>query len=242
MEESGRGEVAEDKKKMEESEVEGWDLLMAHYENLLGVVHPYTSKVKEAVLSNVVVRNVFITAYSLANYEAGFLSILMFVVAAIMGNFMGVEWYTIHLFDIFTEVNELANIFKAILNNFKKLALLSFLAGVFILVFNVISLNTYTSVLWEDDLPEDACEDIVGCVLSLFTGGAIGESMDEFDFMRFIFDTVYVVFMEIMFQSIVGGIMIDAFSELKEQDSVRDEDKSNFCYICGMTKPDVFLL
>jgi hypothetical protein len=31
MEESGRGEVAEDKKKMEESEVEGWDLLMAHY-------------------------------------------------------------------------------------------------------------------------------------------------------------------------------------------------------------------
>lgn len=120
--------------------------------------------------------------------------------------------------------------------------MLSFLAGVFILVFNVISLNTYTSVLWEDDLPEDACEDIVGCVLSLFTGGAIGESMDEFDFMRFIFDTVYVVFMEIMFQSIVGGIMIDAFSELKEQDSVRDEDKSNFCYICGMTKPDVFLL
>lgn len=81
-------------------------------------MHPYTSKVKEAVLSNVVVRNVFITAYSLANYEAGFLSILMFVVAAIMGNFMGVEWYTIHLFDIFTEVNELANIFKAILNNF----------------------------------------------------------------------------------------------------------------------------
>ena len=57
--------------------------------------------------------------------------------------------------------------------------------------------------------------------------------------MRFIFDTVYVVFMEIMFQSIVGGIMIDAFSELKEEDSARDEDKSNFCYICGMSKPDV---
>jgi hypothetical protein len=77
----------------------------------------------------------------------------MFVFATIMGNFFGVEWYTIHLFDVFTDIPELTNIFKAILNNFKKLALLSFLAGVFILVFNVISLNTYTPVIWEDDLP-----------------------------------------------------------------------------------------
>lgn len=75
---------------MDESQVEGWDLLMAHYETMLGAVQPYTSKIKEAVMSNVIVRNVFITAYALANYEAGFLSILMFVAAAIMGNFMGV--------------------------------------------------------------------------------------------------------------------------------------------------------
>ena len=33
--------------------------------------------------------------------------------------------------------------------------------------------------------------------------------------------------------------MIDAFQELKEQDAERDEDKSNLCYICGMSKPDV---
>lgn len=212
LEHNSKGETTEDVKKLDESQVEGWDLLMGHYKNTLNLIRPYSSQVKDAIMANVLIRNSFVAAYSLATYEAGFLSILMFVVAAIMGNFVGVEWYTIHLFDIFTEISELTNIFKAILNNFKKLALLSFLAGVFILVFNVIALNTYTSVLWEDDLPEDACEDIVGCVLSLFTGGAIGESMDEFDYMRFIFDTVYVVFMEIMFQSIVGGIMIDAFS------------------------------
>jgi hypothetical protein len=63
--------------------------------------------------------------------------------------------------------------------------------------------------------------------------------MDSFDFMRFFFDTVYSTFMDTMFSSIVSGIMIDAFSELKEQDSARDEDKGNFCYICGMSKTDV---
>ena len=58
--------------------------------------------------------------------------------------------------------------------------------------------------------------------------------MDEFAPARFAFDIVYVVFMEMMFQNIVGGIMIDSFSSLKEEDSARDEDKKNFCYICGM--------
>lgn len=48
--------------------------------------------------------------------------------------------------------------------------------------------------------------------------------------------------MEIMFQNIVGGIMIDSFSELKEEDEARDEDKENLCYICGMDKPAVLLL
>jgi len=139
----------------------------------------------------------------------------MFVSATLLGNFVGVEWYMIHLFDIFTSYSELTNIFKAILNNFKKLALLSFLAGVFILVFNVVSLNTYSPVIWEDDLPEEACEDVIGCVLTLYTSGAIGDDMDTFQMNRFVFDIVYVVFMEMMFMNIVSGIMIDAFSELK---------------------------
>ena len=45
--------------------------------------------------------------------------------------------------------------------------------------------------------------------------------------------------MEIMFQNIVGGIMIDSFSELKEEDEARDEDKDNFCYICSMDRAAV---
>lgn len=122
--------------------------MVGYTNSLVGVFKPYASKIKSAIMSNYIVQNVVITTYSLSQYESGFISIVMFVVATFLGNFVGVEWYTIHLFDIFTDISELTNIFKAILNNFKKLALLSFLAGVFILVFNVISLNTYTPVMW----------------------------------------------------------------------------------------------
>jgi len=75
-----------------------------------------------------------------------------------MGNFVGVEWYVIHLFDYFVGISLLTNVFKAVIDNIGELSLLSAFAGCFILVFNVVSLNTYTSVIYEDDLPSEACE------------------------------------------------------------------------------------
>lgn len=61
--------------------------------------------------------------------------------------------------------------------------------------------------------------------------------MEYFDVGRFIFDTVYFIFMEILFSNLVSGIMIDGFGGLKEADGERDEDKKNKCYICSMEKP-----
>lgn len=46
--------------------------------------------------------------------------------------------------------------------------------------------------------------------------------MDTFEPFRFGFDIMYVVFMELLFQNLVGGIMIDAFSELKDNDASRN--------------------
>jgi hypothetical protein len=46
--------------------------------------------------------------------------------------------------------------------------------------------------------------------------------MDSFMPGRFLFDILYLVFMELLFQNLVGGIMIDAFAELKDKDASRD--------------------
>ena len=92
-------------------------------------------------------------------------------------------------------------------------------------MFNVLSLSTYSHVIYEDNFPQDACETIVDCVSVLYTSGAINDSMDQFEAGRFFFDIGYIVFMEMMFQNSVGGIMMDAFAGLKEEDEFRDEDK-----------------
>ena len=63
--------------------------------------------------------------------------------------------------------------------------------------------------------------------------------MDEFMFGRFIFDIIYVVFMELLFQNLVGGIIIDCYSALVAEDDNRESDKKGQCYICSMSKANV---
>jgi hypothetical protein len=51
---------------------------------------PFFGKVKNAIMQNFLVRSTVISFYALWHYETGFLSILMFVVATFLGNFVGV--------------------------------------------------------------------------------------------------------------------------------------------------------
>lgn len=135
-----------------------------------------------------------------------------------MGNTLGLQYFTIHIFDIFLQISLLGNVFKAITVNTNILMTLSLLAGAFIFVFNVLSFGTYSTTIYPDDLPDDVCEGLMDCVLIMYNSGAIGDSVDEFNVARFSFDLVYVVFMELLFQNMVGGVIIDSFTEMREKD------------------------
>ena len=48
--------------------------------------------------------------------------------------------------------------------------------------------------------------------------------------------------MELLFQNLVGGIMIDGYSALIAEDDEREEDKKGKCYICSKTKANVYFM
>jgi len=180
------------------------------------------------------IKDILIGLYALVTYEGGFLAILVFVIASLLGNFYGIEWYVMHLFDYFVGISLLTNVFKAVIDNISELLLLSCFAGCFIMVFNIVSLNIYTPVIFEDDIPEEACESLLDCVIQVYTSGAINGDMDQIYADRFIFDTVYFIFMDILFSNLISGIMIDGFGALKEEDAERYADKKSKCFICAM--------
>lgn len=78
-------------------------------------------------------------------------------------------------------------------------------------------------------------------MITVYTSGAIGDDMDQIYPDRFIFDTVYFIFMDILFSNLISGIMIDGFGALKEEDAERYADKKSCCYVCAMQKADVLL-
>jgi hypothetical protein len=151
-------------------------------------------------------------------HESEFGPILLFVAVSLAGNFIGMQYFTIHIFDIFLQISLLGNVFKAITFNTKVLSILSLLAGAFIFVFNVLSFGTYASTIYPEDQPEEVCENLFNCVLTMYNSGAIGDEMDEFNPSRFAFDLIYIVFMELLFQNLVGGVIIDSFTEMREKD------------------------
>lgn len=44
---------------------------------------------------------------------------------------------------------------------------------------------------------------------------------------------VYVVFMTLLFQNLISGIIIEAYMRLTKEDEERENDKKGKCYICS---------
>lgn len=63
--------------------------------------------------------------------------------------------------------------------------------------------------------------------------------MESFQIFRFLFDMIYVVFMTLLFQNLISGIIIEAYMSLTQEDDERETDKKGKCYICSKQKSDV---
>ena len=51
-------------------------------------------------------------------------------------------------------------------------------------------------------------------------------------YKRFIFDNLYNILLMIIMISIVSGIIIDKFADMREEQEEQDADKKNVCFIC----------
>ena len=65
---------SEEKQKKKEHEIEGWDLLMAHYGQMSESLGPILERFKDRFMQNYFIRNFVISLYSIRTYESSFLS------------------------------------------------------------------------------------------------------------------------------------------------------------------------
>ena len=110
----------------------------------------------------------------------------------------------------------LKSMIASITTKIKILGMLSLLGTSFIAIFSIFSINFYVGSLYESELPKEHCETVFDCILTLYINEQINSEMESFEPGRFFFDMVYVIFMDLLFGNIVGGVLIDTFTELRE--------------------------
>lgn len=73
-------------------------------------------------------------------------------------------------------------------------------------------------------------------MVELYIKEQIGEDMDVFKPGRFAYDMIYVVFMDMLFGNILGGVLIDNFASLRTEREEMLKDKTENCFVCGINK------
>lgn len=156
-----------------------------------------------------------IVQYVIMN-EDDFLRITIYLLFSLLGTFVKSYFFSLHLFDLFSRLSLLRNVFQAISYNAKQLVVVSMLGVLFIYVFSFTTFDSYVDDIYTESQPEEHCETLISCMITLVTSGVIGTSMSKWDFVKFFYDTMYFVFFALLFTNIVSGIMIDTFAELRD--------------------------
>ncbi|KAL4443071.1 hypothetical protein ABPG74_002138 [Tetrahymena malaccensis] len=132
------------------------------------------------------------------------------------------------------------NLYLAIFMKRRELILISFLGIIFLYIFSVLSFNNYYLEVYSEDTLEsesiNQCSTLLQCMITLILSGVVGNNMADWELSTFFSDTLYFIFMSILFTNIITGIMTDTFAELRDQIHFTEADKRNKCYICGIEK------
>ncbi|KAM3129578.1 hypothetical protein pb186bvf_018329 [Paramecium bursaria] len=168
--------------------------------------------------------------------EDDFVRLTLYLFFSLMGTFWKSYYFSLHLLDLISREDLLKNVFQAISQNAKQLMFVSLLGVAFIFVFSFATFDSYVDDIYTEDDPKEHCETLISCMITLVTSGVIGNSMQQWDLIKFIYDTLYFVFFALLFTNIVSGIMIDTFAELRDERQKIEDDKKNMCFICGLDR------
>ena len=154
------------------------------------------------------------------------------------------------LLDLVKQNTELVNVLKSVTVNLRQLVITLILGMIIIFLFSV-----YAFVFFQDyyDAGDGLlCHDVLNCFMSTMSvgvrsGGGIGDRLIHPDhngedyWVRMTFDMLFFLVVIIVLLSIIFGIIIDTFAQLRNQRSFVLEAIHTRCYVCGSERSEVEL-
>eukprot|EP00045_Choanoeca_perplexa_P018056 m.276491 g.276491 ORF g.276491 m.276491 type:complete len:2614 (+) comp17698_c0_seq3:125-7966(+) len=177
-----------------------------------------------------------------------FLYHVALIVFSILGVFYHGYFYCFALFHIVVGNAILVRVIRAVTQNSKSLL---WLAVLLVIVIYVYSLISFAFLRKSFDEAEGAyCQTAFQCFitslrLGLISGGGLGEALpaETMSFVepavKTIFDLSYFIIVTIIGLNLVFGVIVDTFSELRDEAHEINEARNSECFISGL-KADEF--
>lgn len=126
--------------------------------------------------------------------------------------------------------------------------LITLMITIIVVLFYSFLMMTYFQDQVSGNFESDICEDYVACFLNsinfgLRLGGGISDPFylqpdpEKYGYWgRFFIDITFFFIVKMVLLNLIAGIIIDTFSELRDELNEREKDAKTVCFICGLTK------
>ena len=152
------------------------------------------------------------------------------------------------LFDIFKSIKmKFVNMITVLL--FTYLVVYLFAWFTFYYMPDLFTFDEVIEPVTEETVTESYCYSSVQCFLfilnqGVLAGGGIGELLNVVSFksdtgffiMRFFYDMLFFILIVLVLGNVFLGIIVDTFAELRDENTNRDNDKQNICFICQISR------
>lgn len=182
---------------------------------------------------------------------------MFFIANIILGGIAMVKPETTYCYTIlllfYSKFSKIANMiiraFKSGMKNlvFMILFLMIIVWTISLIAFDLVNDEYYIPI--EGGVEENICSTIVHCYISFLNygvrnDGGIGDIMPKRNphintvgfYGRFLIDFIFFVIVILLFLNMINGIIINTFSQLREEQETKKLDVENNCFICNLDK------
>lgn len=168
---------------------------------------------------------------------------------SLLGLYVNYVFFTINVLILANIFKPIKYIMRSIINHYDKLLVTLILTILVIFSYSFIILDQYLGSIKEDEFGESVCDNFVACFinsvnLGLRLDGGIGDALatmvntnEKGPFWgRFFFDITFFIIVRLILLNVIAGIIIDTFSDMRDEMTRRNNDLRNICYICGIDR------
>lgn len=173
------------------------------------------------------------------------------LVLAILGRTVSIFFYTLELLLVFNIVDIATFVLKSTVKRIEQVCITIILALMLVFIYTIIIGEHFASNVFITDAfnGNDFCQTVRECFTQLVNygllhGGGIGDAIvlprmsDNAYFGRWITNITFFIFVNLICLQIIFGIIIDTFSQMRDEKAERDDDFNNICFVCGLTRAD----